>query len=84
MSIMRVQGYTKAVEALAELIGDEIGVNDGAETWALWCLVDALHEAGPETPEMATRDFQITTIGIYAVCPDGMMQSPPVVRVIEP
>ena len=45
---MTTTGYNNALRRLAELMGDEIRVYDGAENWVLWCLIDANRDGSPD------------------------------------
>ena len=80
MIIMQVTGYNKALRALADLIGDVVTVNDGAENWVLWCLIDANQDG--TTDPLADVVYSINTTGVYRIGPDGYIQYPAVVKVI--
>ena len=45
---MTTTGDNNALRRLAELMGDETRVDDGAENWMLWCLIDANQDGLPD------------------------------------
>ncbi len=77
---MTTTGYNNALRRLAELMGDEIRVYDGAENWVLWCLIDANRDGSPDP--LADVVYSVNTTGIYKMGPDGYIQYPPVLRVL--
>ena len=57
-------------------MGDEIRVDDGAENWVLWCLIDANQDGSPDP--LADVVYTVNTTGIYKMGSDGYIQYPPV------
>jgi len=77
---MQVKGYNNALSALADLMGEDITVDDGAEKWALWCLIDANTDGTPDP--LADVVYSVNTNGIYRMGADGYIQYPAVLRVL--
>ena len=77
---MTTTGYNNALRRLAELMGDETPVDDGAENWELWCLIDANQDGSPDPIDDVV--YSVNTNGIYKMSSDGYIQYPPVLRVL--